>query len=94
MEERTENAGGKLILDGSNGFSVITLLPAGSVPHEHGSSSEHGVAQREHDGAVHEHGSSSQEYGSSSHGCNATSQEYGTAAGEASAASIGGKTED
>lgn len=29
MEERTENAGGKLILDGSNGFSVITLLPAG-----------------------------------------------------------------
>lgn len=28
MEERTENAGGKLILDGSNGFSVITLLPA------------------------------------------------------------------
>ncbi len=29
MEERTENAGGKLILDGSNGFSVIMLLPAG-----------------------------------------------------------------
>jgi len=28
MEERTENAGGKLILDGSSGFSVITLLPA------------------------------------------------------------------
>ncbi|HEX2947486.1 MAG TPA: sensor histidine kinase [Clostridia bacterium] len=28
MEERTENAGGKLILDGSNGFSVITLLPS------------------------------------------------------------------
>lgn len=31
MEERSENAGGKLILDGSNGFSVITLLPAGEV---------------------------------------------------------------
>lgn len=31
MEERTENAGGKLILDGSNGFSVITLLPAKEV---------------------------------------------------------------
>ena len=28
MEERTENAGGELIVDGSNGFSVITLLPA------------------------------------------------------------------
>lgn len=27
MEERTEAAGGKLILDGSRGFSVITLLP-------------------------------------------------------------------
>ncbi len=31
MEERTENAGGKLILDGSSGFSVITLLPAEQV---------------------------------------------------------------
>jgi len=31
MEERTENAGGQLILDGSYGFSVITLLPAGEV---------------------------------------------------------------
>ncbi len=31
MEERTENAGGKLILDGSSGFSVITLLPAEPV---------------------------------------------------------------
>lgn len=29
MEERTENAGGKLIIDGSDGFSVITILPAG-----------------------------------------------------------------
>lgn len=28
MEERTENAGGRLIVDGSNGFSVIMLLPA------------------------------------------------------------------
>lgn len=27
MEERTENAGGNLIIDGSGGFSVITLLP-------------------------------------------------------------------
>ena len=27
MEERTEAAGGKLIVDGSDGFSVITLLP-------------------------------------------------------------------
>lgn len=31
MEERTENAGGQLILDGSNGFSIITLLPSGKV---------------------------------------------------------------
>lgn len=31
MGERTENAGGKLILDGSNGFSVITLLPVNEV---------------------------------------------------------------
>lgn len=31
MEERTENAGGKLILDGTRGFSIITLLPAGEV---------------------------------------------------------------
>lgn len=29
MEERTEAAGGKLIIDGSNGFSVITLLSVG-----------------------------------------------------------------
>lgn len=29
MEERTENAGGKLIIDASGGFSVITILPAG-----------------------------------------------------------------
>jgi signal transduction histidine kinase len=35
MEERTENAGGKLILDGSNGFSVITLLPAGGTENVH-----------------------------------------------------------
>lgn len=34
MEERTENAGGKLILDGSNGFSVIMLLPAGGANEE------------------------------------------------------------
>lgn len=27
MEERTGAAGGKLIIDGSDGFSVITLLP-------------------------------------------------------------------
>ncbi len=27
MEERTESAGGKLVLDGSKGFSVIMLLP-------------------------------------------------------------------
>ncbi len=31
MEERTENAGGKLIIDGSNGFSVITILPVEEV---------------------------------------------------------------
>jgi signal transduction histidine kinase len=35
MEERTENAGGKLILDGSNGFSVITILPAEEVGYVH-----------------------------------------------------------
>lgn len=35
MEERTENAGGKLILDGSNGFSVIMLLPVGQTVREH-----------------------------------------------------------
>lgn len=35
MEERTENAGGKLIMDGSSGFSVITLLPIGEVDHVH-----------------------------------------------------------
>ncbi|NLV36907.1 MAG: sensor histidine kinase [Clostridiaceae bacterium] len=29
MEERTENAGGKLIIDSFGGFSVITILPAG-----------------------------------------------------------------
>lgn len=33
MEERMENAGGKLILDGSNGFSIIMLLPVGEVAH-------------------------------------------------------------
>lgn len=27
MEERTQNVGGKVIIDGGNGFSVITLLP-------------------------------------------------------------------
>lgn len=27
MEERTQNAGGEIIIDGENGFSVITLLP-------------------------------------------------------------------
>lgn len=31
MEERVQNAGGNLILDGSGGFSVITLLPAGEA---------------------------------------------------------------
>lgn len=31
MEERTENAGGQVIFDGSCGFSVITILPAGEV---------------------------------------------------------------
>lgn len=31
MEERTENAGGQLIIDGSCGFSVITILPAEEV---------------------------------------------------------------
>lgn len=31
MEERTENAGGKVIIDGSGGFSVITLLPVREV---------------------------------------------------------------
>jgi len=36
MEERTENAGGKLILDGSSGFSVITLLPAEPINAETG----------------------------------------------------------
>lgn len=35
MEERTENAGGKLILDGSSGFSVITILPVGEVDYVH-----------------------------------------------------------
>ena len=35
MEERTENAGGKLILDGSGGFSVITILPIGEMNHVH-----------------------------------------------------------
>lgn len=32
MEERTGSAGGKLIVDGSDGFSVITLLPVESGP--------------------------------------------------------------
>lgn len=31
MTERTENAGGKLIVDGSSGFSVIMLLPVSEV---------------------------------------------------------------
>lgn len=31
MEERTESAGGKLITDGSKGFSIITLLPVSEV---------------------------------------------------------------
>jgi len=44
MEERTENAGGKLILDGSNGFSAITLLPAGGASQEHGSAAGEAVA--------------------------------------------------
>jgi signal transduction histidine kinase len=35
MEERAENAGGKLILDGSSGFSVITILPIGEVNNDH-----------------------------------------------------------
>ena len=30
MEERTERAGGKVIVDGSHGFSVVTVLPRGS----------------------------------------------------------------
>jgi len=34
MEERTENAGGQLIIDGSRGFSVITLLPVREEEHE------------------------------------------------------------
>lgn len=34
MEERTENAGGKLVIDGSRGFSIITLLPVSEVGHE------------------------------------------------------------
>ena len=55
MEERTENAGGKLILDGSNGFSVITLLPAG------GAAQEHGIANREHYAAPQEHGTAAGE---------------------------------
>ena len=29
MEERTESAGGKLIVDGSKGFSIVMLLPVG-----------------------------------------------------------------
>lgn len=33
MDERTENAGGKLIIDGSKGFSIITLLPVNEVAH-------------------------------------------------------------
>jgi signal transduction histidine kinase len=32
MEERTGAAGGKLIIDGSDGFSVITLLPVENEP--------------------------------------------------------------
>jgi signal transduction histidine kinase len=31
MEERTEAAGGKLIIDGSSGFSIIMLLPVGEA---------------------------------------------------------------
>ncbi len=31
MEERTESAGGQVIIDGSCGFSVITILPTGEV---------------------------------------------------------------
>lgn len=31
MEERTEAVGGKLIIDGSSGFSIIMLLPVGEV---------------------------------------------------------------
>lgn len=34
MEERTENVGGKIIIDGTRGFSVITLLPIGGEPHD------------------------------------------------------------
>jgi signal transduction histidine kinase len=33
MEERTQGLGGKLIVDGSRGFSVITILPLGEVRH-------------------------------------------------------------
>lgn len=33
MEERTEGVGGKLILDGSDGFSVIALLPSEGEKH-------------------------------------------------------------
>jgi signal transduction histidine kinase len=31
MEERTESAGGKLVIDGSSGFSIIMLLPVSEV---------------------------------------------------------------
>lgn len=34
MEERTESAGGKLIIDGSKGFSIIMLLPVSEVSDE------------------------------------------------------------
>lgn len=33
MEERAASAGGTVIVDGTRGFSVTTLLPGGSVPH-------------------------------------------------------------
>ncbi len=88
MEERTENAGGKLILDGSNGFSVITLLPAVAAPHMHGAVSQ------AHNGMPQEHGSTQREHSAVPQEHNVKPQTHGSAAGEAAAASIGGKTED
>ncbi|MHB1404870.1 MAG: sensor histidine kinase [Desulfitobacteriaceae bacterium] len=35
MEERTQSSGGKVIIDGTNGFSVITLLPLEDENHGH-----------------------------------------------------------
>lgn len=35
MEERSQSCGGKVIIDGTNGFSVITLLPLEEENHAH-----------------------------------------------------------